>query len=178
MRVPFVRNAYNYDMNKAGDESGLRCEDVSLAKQSFAEEVDINTIVKRFHLTGELPDGISVPDYGDFSDVTDFHSAMNVVAKAKEGFETLPAVLRSKFHNDPAEFMEFVSDDKNREEAEKIGLVLKKSGDENAERLESDRNKFVEVLRGLRDSDVAKAGEKGQQVASDKGSDGKAVQGT
>lgn len=58
MKGPFLRTPYNYDMNAAGDESGLRCEDATRAQQQFKEESDINTIVARFGLTGEMPDNL------------------------------------------------------------------------------------------------------------------------
>lgn len=120
---PFIRSQYNYDMNEASDESGLACTDLSLAKQSFAEEVDINTIVRRFGLSGELPSDVRMPTFGDFSDVVDFHSAMNAVARARESFDAMPADVRFRFDNDPQKFVSFCSDDKNREEVEKLGLV-------------------------------------------------------
>lgn len=120
---PFVRSAYNYDMNAASDESGLRCEDESLAKQSFGNEVDINTIVDRFGLSGELPIGIRMPSYGDFTGIADFHSAVNAVALAHESFDAMPAKVRARFKNDPAEFLEFVADANNIVEARKLGLV-------------------------------------------------------
>lgn len=119
----FVRAQYNYDMDEASRESGLLCEDATLAKQSFAEECDINTIVRRFKLTGEIPENVRMPTYADFTEVTDFHSAMNAVALAHEAFDAMPAEVRARFNNDPGAFVDFCSDDKNRAEAEKLGLV-------------------------------------------------------
>ncbi|AXH77860.1 MAG: internal scaffolding protein [Microviridae sp.] len=127
MKVPFVRSAYNYDMSAASDESALLCDDVSLTVQSSVEEVDINTIVRRFGLTGQLPDAVDAPTYGDFVGITDYHSAMNAVAEANEAFELMPAEVRARFGNDPAAFVDFCSDDGNRAEAEKLGLVLPKA---------------------------------------------------
>lgn len=121
--MPFLRTAYNYDMNAAGDESGLKCEDPTLTKQSFAEEVDINTIVKRFNLTGQLPENIHMPTYADYDEVFDFHSAMDAVRKAQESFDAMPAEVRTRFHNDPAELVDFCQDADNLEEARKLGLV-------------------------------------------------------
>lgn len=122
----FLRTAYNYDMNAAGDESGLACSEPSLTKQQFAEEVDINTIVRRFNLTGQLPQNVAVPTYQDFDGVFDFHSAMNVIAQAHEGFDLMPAEVRSRFHNDPGEFLAFVNDEKNTDEAIRLGLAIKR----------------------------------------------------
>lgn len=123
MKTVFVRSPYNYDMNKAGDESALHCKDPSRAKQEFAEEADINTIVKRFNLTGQLPENVRMPTYGDFEGIFDFHSAMNAIAQANEAFDAMPAAVRARFHNNPAEFVDFCSDEKNREEATRLGLV-------------------------------------------------------
>jgi len=38
----------------------------------------------------------------------------------------LPAKMRARFHNDPQELLEFISNEENRAEAEKLGLVAKK----------------------------------------------------
>lgn len=97
----------------------------TMAKQSFKEEADINTIVKRFGLTGELPKNFRTPTYGDFTQVTDFQSAVNAVRAAGESFMEMPAELRAKFLNDPQKLIEFVSKEDNRAEAIKLGLVPK-----------------------------------------------------
>jgi len=122
---PFVRDAYNYDMNEVSQEAGLVCDE-GLTHQSFKEECDINTIVKRFGLSGELPEAVRMPTYADFTEVVDFHTAMNAIAKAKEAFDAMPADVRSRFRNDPGAFVDFCSDERNRAEAEKLGLVVPK----------------------------------------------------
>lgn len=131
----FLRTPYNYDMNAAGDESGLDCTGYvneltgeliltpSLAKQQFAEECDINTIVRRFHLTGELPQNVRMPTYGDFEDVPTYQDAMKAIREADEAFMMMPAEVRARFGNDAAAFVAFCSDETNRGEAEKLGLV-------------------------------------------------------
>ena len=81
MKEVFVRSPYNYDAELVSDETGLDCLDVSLTKQSFVEECDINTIVRRFGLTGELPDGVRAPTFGDFTEVVDFKTACDAVAR-------------------------------------------------------------------------------------------------
>nr|QJB20563.1 MAG: internal scaffolding protein [Microvirus sp.] len=122
--VPFIRSPFNYDMESSSDESSLLCLDPSLAQQNFKDETDINTIVKRFNITGELPNNVAVPQYGDFLDVTDYHSALNLVIKAEDSFMAMPAEVRSRFNNDPGAFLDFVYDGKNRDEAARLGLLV------------------------------------------------------
>lgn len=123
----FVRSENNFDRDQNSDLTALLCEDVSLAQQQFAEEADINTIVKRFGLTGELPTVPHPPTYADFGDVMDFQSAQNAIIAATQGFMAFPAPLRAQFDNDPQRMIEFLSDPANRKEAESLGLVTKKT---------------------------------------------------
>lgn len=119
----FLRTPYNYDMDMISDETGLKCEDVSRAKQSFKEECDINTIIDRFGIGYEMPTGVKAPVYGDFTEVCDFRSAMDAVLEAQKSFMALPAEVRSRFGNDPNGFVEFCSKDENYDEVEKLGLL-------------------------------------------------------
>lgn len=121
---PFIRTAYNYDMNAASDAAALHCLDESRAQQQFRDECDINTIVRQFGLTGEVPSDVKVPLEGDFADVVDFQSAMNVVRRAEESFMEMPAEVRAEFGNDPGRFVAFVNDPDNRVRAEKLGVVV------------------------------------------------------
>ena len=125
-KVPFLRTPYNYDVDKVSDETGLACPDPSLAQQNFKDETDINFIVRQFGLTGELPGKPLSPQYGDFTGVLDYHSAVNAVLAAQDDFMELPAHMRSRFNNDPAELIDFLSKEENREEATKLGLVAAK----------------------------------------------------
>lgn len=126
INIPFFRTPYNYDTNAASDESATTCKDPSMAQQSSKEETDINTIVERFGLTGELPSGVRAPQYGDFTAVTDYHTALNAVAIANEAFDEMPWKIRARFHNDPENFVKFVADPANRDEAIKLGLIIPK----------------------------------------------------
>lgn len=123
MKAPFVRSPYNYDMDAASLESAVVCSEESLTQQQFLEESDINTIVERFGLNGEMPTSPVVPQYADFTGVTDFQSAMNAVVQAQANFMELPAKVRARFSNDPQQLLEFLADAGNRKEAEVLGLV-------------------------------------------------------
>lgn len=123
-KVPFFRTPYNYDVDQASRESALVCKDESLTKQAFAEEADINTIVKRFGIGEQIPQDVRMPTFGDFTAIGTFHEAMNAIAQANEAFDAMPASVRARFRNDPGEFVAFCSDEKNRDEAVKLGLVV------------------------------------------------------
>lgn len=123
MRQKFLRSAYNYDVDQASNESALSCPEESLAIQSAEEESNINTIVRRFGLTGQLPDNVNMPVSGDFTGVVDFHSAMNLIRKTQEEFLNVPADIRARFNNDPQRFMDFLEDASNRDEAMRMGLL-------------------------------------------------------
>ena len=123
MKTPFLRTQYNYDTNAASNESGLHCEDASLTQQHFKDETDINNILRQFNITGLLPDQPLSPRYGDFTGIGDYHGALNAVIAAEDQFMALPATLRARFENDPAQLIDFLADENNRSEAEKLGLL-------------------------------------------------------
>lgn len=114
-----------YDEKEASRECAV---DFSMARdrtqQSHAAETDINGIVKRFKVTGAVPQGVRVPTYGDFTGVSDFRSAMDAIVAAEKSFAAMPAAVRSRFGNDPATFVEFCSDPKNLPEMRKFGLAV------------------------------------------------------
>lgn len=129
----FIRGPFNYDRDLASLESGLECVGESLTVQSQKEESDINVIVKRFGITGQLPENVRVPTYQDFEDVFDFQSAMNAMVDAERSFNAMPADVRARFLNDPHKFVEFctaVDEDGvlvNLDEMRKLGLAVPKA---------------------------------------------------
>lgn len=124
-----VRGFNSYDVDASSLESALpparEDEAEFAAQQQFAQEVDINEIVRRFGLTGELPENVRVPQSGDFTGIGDYQSAMQAVRAAQESFMELPAEVRARFSNDPQALMVFMDDPANRDEAVKLGLVNK-----------------------------------------------------
>lgn len=117
------RTPYDGQSDCASLESGLHFDGPGRTQQQFRDECDINTIVRRFGVTGQLPVPVRLPTYDDFTQVRDFQSAMQAVRDAEESFAALPSDLRSRFANDPQQLLEFLGDAKNRAEAEKLGLV-------------------------------------------------------
>ena len=103
--------------------SDLECKDPSLAQQSFKDDVDINVLLERFKVTGQMPAGVRLPEYGDFTGLSDFQSAMGVLLSAQHEFMKLPAEVRARFGNSPQAFMEFCNDKENLPELRKMGLA-------------------------------------------------------
>jgi len=105
---------------------GIVNNEPSKTKQSFAEESDINNVLKRYAATGSLPTNIKEnPQYGDYSTVSDYQTSLNIIQKAQDQFYGLPSSLRDRLQNDPQQFLDFVADPKNSEELIHYGLKNK-----------------------------------------------------
>lgn len=99
----------------------------SLTLQADAENADITLIMQKYAKTGifnaTIREGLQ---YGDISQLPDYHAAYNEIARANELFEALDAKIRSRFQNDPSKMIDFIADDSNYDEAVKLGLVQAK----------------------------------------------------
>lgn len=122
----FIRTPYNYDTDKVTADLGTVCEKETRTQQQYKDEVDINTIVERFGVTGELPPPMNFPTEQDFEETFDFQTAMNTIVQAQTSFMTLPAKARARFNNSPQQFMEFIHDPDNIDEAIKLGIATKR----------------------------------------------------
>lgn len=90
--------------------------------QSEADACDINKMMARYQRAGTMPDQ-PLMRYEDFSNVDDYMAMKEKIDTAQTAFMNLPALIRKRFQNDPAELLDFVQNDENREEAEKLGLI-------------------------------------------------------
>lgn len=50
---------------------------------------------------------------------------MQLMAQAQQNFMLLPAEIRERFNNDPGRLIAFLEDDRNKNEAIKLGIVNK-----------------------------------------------------
>lgn len=92
-------------------------------KQSFRDECDINNVMGRYMSTGEMPViNQQAPQYLDVSGL-DYQHAMEFVAGAQSLFNEMPSDIRNRFGNDPALFLDFCNDEKNRPEMAEMGLL-------------------------------------------------------
>lgn len=124
MTKVLIRSMFNYDVDAVSVETGLACQDPSMAQQQFKEECDINTILERFNVTGQLPVAALPPQFGDFTGIYDYQTALQAVKDAQDSFDALPARVRERFANDPAAFVDFCLDEANAEEMKQLGLLL------------------------------------------------------
>lgn len=115
----------NMDPNLISAKFGLVTPEESLTLQSEKDEADINLLVKRFGVVGLAERQVRRPTYGDFTGVSNYQEAMNALIAANESFMKMPATVRERFHNDPAEFVEFCSNEENLEELREMGLADK-----------------------------------------------------
>lgn len=95
-------------------------------KQAHLRECDINTIIKQFSSTGMLSHVSAKAAQGaymDLPDPIDFQQAQNILIEGQQAFASLPSKLRDRFNNEPAEFLAFLQDAKNKAEAIELGLI-------------------------------------------------------
>lgn len=103
-------------------------DEPSLTQQQFAEECDINNIMKNYQETGTISHMNPRPlIYEDFSRITDYQGSLDMIREAGAAFQQLPAKVRSRFENDPGKLVEFCRDPNNYEEAITLGLAEKKA---------------------------------------------------
>jgi hypothetical protein len=80
---------------------GIVFTEPSMTQQHFKDETMIDNILQKYAETGFLTDPFSPKrpiQFGDFSDVTDFQTAQNAVARATESFRPVFAPLSITLH--------------------------------------------------------------------------------
>lgn len=98
--------------------------DPVITQQHFKTDCDVNSIMLKYGTSRILQHyGQFQGNYGDFTDVQDYQTSLNEVIKAQDMFASLPSKLRLRFANDPAQFLQFVSDPANVEEMRNLGLL-------------------------------------------------------
>lgn len=113
----------------------------SKVQQHQADDCDMKTIISRFLKTGEITH-IS-PQKMQFLDATSassYDQSLQLVLDAQDTFHELPSHLRSRFENDPRQFLNFMDDPTNLDEAVELGLV-QRSPQKTAHQNEMDSSK-------------------------------------
>jgi len=118
------RAPHAFDEKANSDAAAISEWGESLTIQSMAEDTDINVMLERYRITG-IPPNLEQRQlyYGDFTEITDFKSALLAVKAAQETFDNLPAKLRAKFENNPQLYLEYCENPANLEEMRTLGLA-------------------------------------------------------
>jgi phage internal scaffolding protein len=94
-------------------------------QQHEANNMNINEIMSRYNKTKMAPVTYCTPQYGDFSKVNDYHTSLNKVINIQNEFMELPANIKKRFKNNPANLINFMNDNENYHEAIELGLIEK-----------------------------------------------------
>lgn len=97
----------------------------TLTDQSYKNDADVNVLVERWKKTGVLAEK-SQKQFVDLTHLpSSFEEAHDLVQHAWSLFNDLPAVIRKKMGNDPANLEEFLNDPENQRILEDYGLKQK-----------------------------------------------------
>ena len=107
----------------------IKFEHYTRTKQAFKDECNINNIVGQFMRTGQTAHVNSTPPQYGFHTGLDFRESLELITDAQSQFDSLPAKIRARFANDPAQYLDFATDSANLPEMREMGLALPKSGD-------------------------------------------------
>lgn len=101
--------------------------DEDLVQQHMRDECDVNVIMRRYQNTGVLTHVNEQANliYGDFYDVPDYKSGVELMLAADQLFMELPSSVRDHFKNNAGDFLEFATDEKNIEQMREWGLAEK-----------------------------------------------------
>jgi len=118
-------------------ERGLNTGTESKVQQQHLDDCLVPNIVKRYN-QGEMPRGSNRPPmYLDHTKIGDYTEMLARVTEVQQKFAGLPAKLRARFSNKPANLLEFLGDEENRDEAEKLGLIPPQEAQGEPEKVET-----------------------------------------
>lgn len=115
-----------FDNTRVDPRTGEVVEIPTLTKQEFIAECDINNIIKEYSRTGvmrHISERAAQGQYMDLPDDLDFQNSLEIVRQAQESFGSLPASVRARFENNPAKWLDFMSDPANQEEMINMGFA-------------------------------------------------------
>lgn len=121
----FFKTEFNHDTRAESDKYSIPTEGESMTVQDERGEADINKMMERFGVTGNITMTKKSPLPADYLRVSNFHEAANIVRAAQESFNEVPADIRAKFGNDPGKFEAFLQDPDNANIVLKAELVEK-----------------------------------------------------
>lgn len=92
-------------------------------EQAHKAQTDVNQIISTYDKTGLITHVTKYEaKFGELSGA-DFKEYQDIITGAQKSFEALPAHVKKRFHQNPAELLAFMDDENNRDEAIKLGLI-------------------------------------------------------
>lgn len=108
------------------DSPGVEFTEPTLTQQQFAEETDVNRIMKHVMSTGDVS-ALNPQDrtefYYDCTVYEDYQESMNFIQDIRDDFRTLPASVRRQFNDDLDTYVQFVTDPANYDRSVELGLL-------------------------------------------------------
>lgn len=99
-------------------------EKPSKTDQSWKEDCDVNNIIRKFLKTGTITHVNNKKSaYADVSEIPDLLEAVLQIKDAQDIFDGLPSDIRKRFNNSPLDMVDFLQNEKNRDEAIELGLI-------------------------------------------------------
>lgn len=108
-------------------ETGELVDKVSMTKQEFVKECDVNNIIKSFQpgtMHALLQQYAMQGRFEDLPEPLDFQAALEIQMEAERAFMDLPSKVRERFGQDPARFLDFMHNPDNKDEAQSLGLLM------------------------------------------------------
>lgn len=122
----FYRAMHDFYKDNGADRHTL-IEGPSMTRQEFAEECDINTIMRRYEGHGQGPGNLASnvePVYFDFASApSNLMDYMAFMQSTESAFMSLSANVRREFDNDARLFVDFASNPANLETMRAWGLA-------------------------------------------------------
>lgn len=125
MAKPKIRSRYDYPEHK-----GITFILPSMTQQHFADETDINQIIRRAVATSDY--SIFSPnkraEFYDCSTFEDYQSSVNFLNDIEDDFASLPSHVRREFGDDVDKYVSFMTNPENMSRAVELGLLQGSGG--------------------------------------------------
>lgn len=114
------------DMRKWCSRPGRKDENgktLHFTEQQHKDMCDVNKIIAKYDKTGLITHVQRIEArYGDVTGV-DFRRAQDLYLNAQKMFENLPSDIKKRFNQSAGDFLEFMENPDNRQEAIDLGLI-------------------------------------------------------
>ena len=116
--TPTVKNMFS------PSERVVSPKGIKPAKQEFKDDADLNSIMRKFQKSDAIDHFAKYQgEYGGIGPAN-LQQAMNTVITAQTMFDELPSSVRNRFSNSPQDFLEFVQNPDNYQEAQELNIGL------------------------------------------------------